>query len=80
MEEEFEKLLDAQNENELKELEKFFLDKTKEALDSDFKANALDIAAEFDEFRRVARDEENMPFYAGFFATLSDLIKRHYRP
>jgi hypothetical protein len=80
MEEEFEALLDAQKEDKVKELEKFFLDKTKDALDSDFKANALDVAADFDEFRRRARDEEGMPFYAGFFATLSETIKRHHEP
>lgn len=47
---------------------------------SDFKANALDVAADFDEFRCRARDEEGMPFYAGFFATLSETIKRHHEP
>jgi len=36
--------------------EKFFLDKTKESLDSDFKAAALDVAANLDEFRCPTRD------------------------
>lgn len=76
----FEQLMSAETEEEALEAEKFFLYKTKEAADADFKATALDTAASFDEFRRLARDEYSQPFYAGFFATLSELIKRHHEP
>jgi hypothetical protein len=78
MQEMFEQLMSAETEEEALEAEKFFLDKTKEAADADFKANAFDVTAEFDEFRRLARDEYSQPFYAGFFATLSEMIKRHH--
>lgn len=76
MKEEFQKLSDV---SESVVVEKFFLDKTEEALDADREA-ALEIAAQFDEFRRQARDGDADVFYAGFFATLSDLIKRHHEP
>lgn len=74
----FEQLMSAEIEEEALEAEKFFLNKTKEAADADFKANAFDVTAEFDEFRRLARDEYSQPFYAGFFATLSEMVKRHH--
>ena len=78
MREMFEQLMSAETEEEALEAEKLFLDKAKEGIEADFKANAFDITAEFDEFRRLARDEYSQPFYAGFFATLSELIKRHH--
>jgi hypothetical protein len=76
----FEQLMSAETEEEALEAEKFFLDKAKEATDADFKAAALDIAASFDEFLRLARDEYSQPFYAGLFAILGELIKRHHEP
>lgn len=79
MQEMFDQLMSSEKEEEILEAEKFFLDKTKEAAEADFKANAFDITAQFDEFRRLARDEYSKPFYAGFFATLSEMIKKHQK-
>lgn len=42
MREMFEQLMSAEPEEDALEAEKFFLDKAKEAVDADFKANAFD--------------------------------------
>ncbi|MFQ3308416.1 MAG: hypothetical protein ACI977_000651 [Candidatus Nanohaloarchaea archaeon] len=79
MEDMFEQLMSAETAEEALEAEKFFLDKAKEAVDTDFKATALDTAASFDEFRRLARDEYSQLFYAGFFAIISSCRRRPRR-
>lgn len=79
MEDKFAELL-KEDERFVKEAEKYFLNKTSESIDEEDQKEALDTAAQFDDFRRQARDEYGKPFYSGFFATLSELIKRHHEP
>ena len=74
----FEQLMSAETEEDDLEAGKFFLDKAKEGMEADFKANAFGITAEFDEFCRLARDEFSRSFYARFFVSLSEIIKCHH--
>lgn len=77
MEEMFEQLVTAETEEQTLEAEKFFLDKAKEAADPDSQQDATELTPKFDEFRNLVVHEYSLPFYAGFFATLSEMVKRH---
>lgn len=74
----FRDLMDDPTKTEEIALTVFFLEQTVKAVDGIFKANALQVAADFDDFHRKARDQYGSPFYASFFTTLSEIIKKHH--
>lgn len=66
--------MDTEDFDRCADLEQFFLEKTVNTLDTRNQENALEVAAQFDRFKKDADDE----FYAEFFTMLSALIKRKY--
>lgn len=76
MQRKFEKLL-QQDFKERAELEQEFLQKTIDALSSRNQGSALEVAAQFDRFKKQATDEKE-EFYSDFFEVLGKLIKQKY--
>lgn len=76
----FEDLMDDPSIRREAELTACFLEHARKAVTAEFKRQALTVAADFDDFRRRARDEHGDPYHAQFFNTLSEAIKRRYPP
>lgn len=76
----FAELMEEPGNNREAELVTSFLKETETAVDAIFKGQALQVAADYDRFRRQALEQHNNPHYATFFNTLSDTIKRFHPP
>lgn len=77
MKDNFQALLNSDDFEKRAELEKDFLQKTVDALCSRKQESALEVAAQFDRFKKQTADNGE-EFYSDFFEVLSHLIKRKY--
>lgn len=74
MENKYNSLINSDSFKERAKLERFFLRKAADTLESRDQEAALEVAAEFDRFKKEADDE----FYQVFFDVLGAVIKRKY--